>query len=247
MDRRKFIGSMVVWICILFVADSVFAENPQEARKGTISVTGNASEDYPPDNAEIVLAIENTALAVSRATQDNKTITEKVIRKMKELINKDEGDTIKTASYSIQPLYEYDQPARKNKFIGYKVINQVAVQTKQINDVGRFIDGAVEEGANRVDNISFTLSDNREYCKRLLEKATERAASEAEVVARSLGTKIAGAKDASVSCSSEMPRPVYRFGIAREETVMAQSATPVEAGTIKLQASVSTVFYIDNK
>lgn len=247
MKRQGFIGLLTILLCIMLVTTTKSAETQQDDKRGTISVTGTASENYPPDTSEIILAIENTAMTVSQATQKNNTISEKTINRLKKILKPEEGDTIKTSSYSLQPTYEYDQNSRKNKFIGYKVTNQLTVKTKQLMNVGKLIDSATEEGVNRVDNISFTISDNKDICKHLLRQAAERAKSEAEVVAQSLGTKLVGIKDISTTCSSEMHRPVYQFGMVQEEAMMAKSVVPVEAGTINLQSTVRVVFYIDSQ
>jgi hypothetical protein len=177
------------------------AESQGEDKRGTVSVTGTATENYPPDNAVLVIAIENTSNTVSQVTQKNNAISEKVISGVKKLMKSDAGDEVKTSSYSIESVYEYDQVTRRNKFIGYKATNQITVKTKQIANLGRFIDSAVEQGVNRVDNISFSLSDTKGFCKSLLQQATEQARSDAEVVAQSLGTRIVGIKDVSASCS----------------------------------------------
>jgi uncharacterized protein YggE len=245
--RRQGVNVLLcICLFILLAINTARAENQLNDKRGTISVTGTASENYPPDTAEIILATETTAMTVSQAAQKNNTLSEKVINRLKKIIKPEESDTIKTSSYSLQPAYEYDQTANKNKFIGYRVTNQITVRTKQIADVGKFIDSATEEGVNRVDNISFTISDNSDYCKRLLRQATERARSEAEVVAQSLGTKIVGVKEASSSCGTEMHGPVYQFGMAQEDVMMAKRGAPVEAGTLILQGSVRTVFYLDS-
>ena len=121
------------------------------------------------------------------------------------------------------------------------------MKTKQISNAGKFIDSAVEEGANRVDNINFTLSDNRGFCKPLLQEATENAKSEAEIVAQSLGAKIAGIKDVASSCGTEMHRPIYQSAIAQDEAMTAKSQVSVEAGAIMLLGTVRAVFYLDSK
>jgi uncharacterized protein len=234
-------------IGIMLAVPAAAAESRGEDKRGTVSVTGTATDNYPPDTAVLVLAIENTSGTVSQVSQKNNAISEKVISGVKKLLNSDAGDEVKTSSYSLEPVYEYDQGTRSNKFIGYKAVNQITVKTKQISNLGRFIDSAVEQGVNRVDNISFSLSDTKVFCKSLLQQATEQARSDAEVVAQSLGTRIVGIKDISASCGGEMPRPPYRFGIAAQEAVAAKSATPVEAGTLMLQGTVSAVFYIDGQ
>ncbi|RJQ49650.1 MAG: DUF541 domain-containing protein [Nitrospiraceae bacterium] len=234
---------VVFCIGVMIIGSIAAAEQQGEEKRGTVSVTGTATENYPPDTAAVVLAIENTAGTVSQATQMNNAISEKVISGIKKLMKPNAWDEVKTSSYSLEPLYEYDQGARRNKFMGYKAINQITVKTKQISNVGRFIDSAVEQGANRVDTISFSLTDTKGFCKGLLQQATEQARSDAEVVAQSLGTKIAGIKDISASCGGESPRPLYRIEMAAE----VKSATPVEAGTLMLQGTVRAVFYIDGQ
>ena len=243
MTERRLTALLCLFFCAFISIDMTFAESRHDDTRGTISVTGTASGNYPPDTVEIVLAIETTANNVSQAMQKNKTSADKVISVLKELISKAEEDTIKTSFFSLQPLYEFDKAAGKNRFIGYKATNQVTVRSTQITDVGKFIDGATDAGANRVDDIRFTLLDDGSYCKHLLRQATERARSEADAVAESLGTEITGIKDVSASCGSETQRPLYRFGMAGEEAMAAKSPTPVEAGTVVLISSVRAIFY----
>lgn len=247
MERQKLIGLLTILFCIALNTNTVSAEIRQDDRRGTISVTGTVSENYPPDTLEIVFAIENSAMTVAQAIQSNNLISEKVVTRLKKQIKNEQSDVIKTTSYSVQPNYEYDQIARKNKFTGYRIINQITLKTKQISNAGKFIDSAVEEGANRVDNINFTLSDNRGFCKPLLQEASENAISEAEIVAQSLGAKIVGIKDVASSCGTEMHRPIYQSGIALDEAMTAKSQVSIEAGAIILLGTVRVVFYLDSK
>ena len=142
----KFPVLMFLCIIIIFTNHSVFAIELPDSTKGTISTTGTASNSYPPDAAEIILAVETTEKTVSQATQKNNTISEKVINSLKAIIDKDKGDMIKTSSYSIHPKYEYDNTRKNNNFIGYQVINQITVKTSKINDIGELIDSATEQG-----------------------------------------------------------------------------------------------------
>ena len=246
MESKRFTGLLTLLFCIALSTYAISAENLQDDKRGTISVTGIASENYPPDTAEIVFAVENGAMTVAQAIQTNNIISEKVINSLKILLSAGQGDTIKTTSYSIQPTYEYDQITRKNKFKEYRVINQITLRTKQISNAGKFIDRAVEDGANRVDNIIFSLSKSRNYCKPLLQDATESAKSEAETVAQSLGAEIVGIKDIISSCGTEIPRPVYQLGMARDEAVAVKSQVSVEAGAITLNGTVRIVFYLNS-
>lgn len=247
MERQRFTGLLTILFCIALNTNTISAETRQDDNRGTISVTGTASENYPPDTAEIVFAIENSAMTVAQAIQSNNLISEKVIKRLKKQIKAEQGDAIKTTTYSLQPTYEYDQIARKNKFMGYRIINQITLKIRQISNAGKFIDSAVEEGANRVDNINFTLADNRGFCKSLLQEAAENAKSEAETVAHALGAKIVSIKDVASSCGTEMNRPIFQLGMAQDEAMTAKSHVSVEAGAIILNGTVRVVFYLDSK
>jgi uncharacterized protein YggE len=245
MNKIKFPALVLLCIIIILTNHTIFAKAPLDSTKGTISTTGTASKNYPPDTAEIILAIETTARTVSQATQKNNTISEKVINTLKAIIHQVKGDMIKTSSYSISPKYEYDNTKKKNIFIGYLVANQISVKTSKINDIGKLIDSATEHGSNRVHNINFTISDDNKYCEELLDKATKRGKFEAEVVARSLGIAITGIKSVSSSCSKFNQPPVYPRGNA-QESLKSRSVASIEPGSIKLVGSVSLVFFIDN-
>jgi len=229
----------------MFISHTVFAKVLPDSTKGTISTTGTSSNNYPPDTAEIILAIESRAKTVSQATQKNNDTSENVINALKTIIDKAKGDMIKTSSYSIHPKYEYEKIRKKNIFIEFLVTNQITVKTGEIKDVGKLIDSATERGSNRVHNINFTIADDNNFCEQLLDEASKRGKREAEIVARSLGTEITGIKSVSSSCSDFNQPPIYPRGFA-QEALASRSVPSIEPGSIKLVGSVSLVFFIDN-
>ena len=245
MIKNKFPGLILICIILILTSHNIFAIELPDSTKGTISTTGTAVNNYPPDTAEIILAIETRAKTVSQATQKNNDASEKVINALKKIIDKAKGDMIKTSSYSIHPKYEYDKTRKKNIFIEFLVTNQITVKIGEIKDVGKLIDSATERGSNRIHNINFTIADDNNYCEQLLDKAAKRGKREAEIVARSLGTEITGIKSVSSSCSDFTQPPIYPRGFA-QEALTSRSVPSIEPGSIKLVGSVNLVFFIDN-
>jgi len=94
MIKIKFPVLILICIIIIFASHNISAIELPDSTKGTISTTGTASESYPPDTAEIILAIETTEKTVSEATQKNNAISEKVINALKAIIDKSKGDMI---------------------------------------------------------------------------------------------------------------------------------------------------------
>jgi uncharacterized protein YggE len=227
----------IIHLSLLCPADS--AEVPSVS-SGTISVTGTAFDYYSPDTVEIVLAVESRNISASGAAENNRTIMDKVITKLKRIIDS-EQDTIKTISYNLQPRHEYDRKQEKSILVGYTATNQISVKTKKIDKAGDIIDSAISSGANRVQSINFSIVDTKEFCRILLSKAAKNAREEADTVASSFDTKITGVKDVSSSCSTHEQRPVIRYDMMQEKAI-ARASTPIEAGDIRLTATVRTVF-----
>jgi uncharacterized protein YggE len=220
----------------------------RDDRRGTISVTGEAKEYYRPDTAIITLGVETKGATASGAAAENSRRAEQIIDALKALISPAAGDSIKTSSYSLQPVYEYDTQRKKNLLTGYMVRNLVTVKTKKTGSAGSIIDKAVESGANNVQGVGFTLSDRKELCDSTLKKAAERAKEEATRVARLLGTEISGVKSISSSCGSEGPRPLlYERALTAKSVPGAASETVIEPGDIALNAAVGVVFYLKEK
>jgi uncharacterized protein YggE len=214
--------------------------------KGTISVTGEAREYNTPDTALMTLGVETTGKTVSETVAENNKRSEGVVSALKSLISPAAGDSIKTSSYAIQPVYEYDNVKKKSILTGYRVLNQVTVRTKKIEIAGKIIDNAIQSGANQVQSISFMLSEEKEYCEGVLRKAAEGAKREAFFVARTLGTTISGIKSISPSCGRQ-PQPIHRQPVMEMKMAAAAPETALEAGDVVVSATVNVVFYINKQ
>jgi uncharacterized protein YggE len=210
----------------------------------TISVTGEAKEYYKPDIAVVTLGVETRGATASGAAAENGKRAAQIIAALKGLINPAAGDSIKTSSYSLQPAYEYDAEHKKSLLTGYIVRNLVTVRTKKMEAAGSIIDKAVQNGANSVAGLSFTLSDGKEMCDSTLKKATERAKKEAAYVARLLGKEISGVKSISSSCGSQAPHPLYERALMAGSIPGAAPETVIEPGDIGVNATVGVVFYL---
>ena len=68
-------------------------------------------------------------------------------------------DSIETLNFSVYPEYVTDDRGENPRVRGYRVTNQVSLKTRRLDAVGTLIDAALEAGANRVEGISFGLSD----------------------------------------------------------------------------------------
>jgi uncharacterized protein len=243
--KKPLISFIALALFVLYCPFNAIAKAEQETPRGSITVTGQASDSFIPDSVFITVSVETVKKTVSESVADNSQKAEKVISGLKKLINETDGDYIKTTSFNVDPVWEYDKSKDKSFLTGYRVVNQIKVKTKQIKTAGKIIDSAVSSGANNVQNINFAIENNREYCKSLLVKASQNAREQADVVAKTFGSSIEGIEAASVSCGTESVYPQYETYMAKSIAVDSVS-TPVESGTIKMNASVNVKFYLAN-
>jgi len=212
--------------------------------RSTISVSGTAYETQVPDTAIITLGVETRAKDVTLATSQNSKKANQIISAVKPLLNIQRGDSIKTSSYTVRPYYEYNKSSQKNEIQGYIVENKVIVKTYNIQQIGNIIDKAIQNGANNVQNLDFSLENKDKCCQSVVQKAARSARAEAEALAAALGVKITGIKSVSSSCGGEFARPMamYLKGSANKE--MDAISTPIEPGDMKIQGNVNIEFYI---
>jgi uncharacterized protein YggE len=184
----------------------------------TITVTGTATTSVSPDIVILQFGVDTEAKTAQDAISANSQAMDSIVTAVTSLgITKDE---ISTASFSIYPVYNYSVPEpytgiQKTILTGYKASNTLFVKTSKLSLAGKIIDAAVGAGANRVDNVSFSLSPGMQQSAQndLISKAVVDAKSKAEKALDPLGKKITGVKTVNLSnFNIPPPRPMYYAG-----------------------------------
>ena len=128
----------------------------------TISVSGSATASSNPDTLIIVLGVESEAKTANESLSQNSNSLNSVISSLSN--SGISEDDIQTSNFSIYPLYDSikDTDGNWQQILnGYRVSNILSIQTEKIDSAGDIIDAAVSSGANRIDNVSFQLSDDK--------------------------------------------------------------------------------------
>ena len=221
--------------------------------RGYVTISASSNKELTPDLAEISISVVTSdSKSMQKATAENKEISGKVYSALKEMINPENGDYVKTANFSANPVYTYSSNNKRN-LDKYEVSNTVIVHTKSIDKAGDMIDKAISLGATDVSNLSFTLSKYEKECDDLLSIATQRARSQADSIVKAAGSSITGVKSISGSCSpNASSRVSYRNMMlsakAADSAAEAGSAygeaIPLQAGAIKIYANVNASFFV---
>lgn len=227
----------------------VIVNNTDQANK--LTVTGTSELDVQPDEAELNFAIETNDTDAKKAQSQNADITSAVMAALKAAgVQQDE---LETTGYQLYQQRDWiGDETVKGVIIPqyrdyYKASNTIKLTSKNLDKLGTYIDLAVQAGANRVDNIVFTLSKPKQGAvkQQALSEASRIAKEKAQALAD--GTGVSLGKLSSVSENSYNFYPVNRYFGAEAASAKDMGAavpTPITPGTVNVQASVSVSYKI---
>ena len=205
----------------------------------TLTMSGVGSAQIAPDMAEITLGVVTEAKDAARAHADNAAQAARVQNAVKAL-GIAERD-IQTTRYDFEPVYDVKDNGR-SVTTGYTVTNAVVVKVRNLANVGKVIDAALANGANRVDSLEFSASDPRAAKNAALADAARDARSKADAVARALGVRIVRVLNVYADAQSHTPRNYMPMMMAKEAY---DAATPIAAGELSYEASVNISYVIE--
>jgi len=219
--------------------------------ENTIYVTGSAVASSSPDTLIIVLGVESEAKTANQSLSQNSNTLNSVITS---LTNSGiSQDDVQTSNFRIFPIYDSIKDSNGNYqqiLIGYRVSNILSIQTEKIDSAGSIIDSAVSSGANRVDNVSFQLSDDKmqRISDGLIAEAIEDATQKAEKALVPLKQKIVGVKSVvihdNIMSYYDSPMRASFDGLVMESSI---KSAPIMSGDEEIRTDVSVVFYISSE
>ena len=205
----------------------------------TLTMNGVGSAQIAPDMAEITLGVITEAKDAAKAHSDNAAQAARVQAAIKAL-GVAERD-IQTTRYDFSPIYDVKDNGR-SVTTGYTVTNAIVVKVRNLANVGKVIDAALANGANRVDSLEFSASDPSAAKDAALADAARDARSKADAVARALGVRIVRILNVYADAQSPAPRNFMPMMMAKEAY---DAATPISAGELSFEASVNISYVIE--
>ncbi len=153
----------------------------------TISAAGQGEVFVKPDIAQISFTIQKEKISLLDAQNEASVASNKLTNFLKS--SGIEEKDIKTTNYSISPRYDYLENTGRI-FRGYDVSETIEVKIRKIDDTGKILSGAANNGADQVGQVSFTIDDQEAVKRQAREKAIIDAKQKADKLANDLGLKI---------------------------------------------------------
>jgi hypothetical protein len=239
--NRRSSGLAVCGAAVLAVsAARAWAQDPDELgskpKPPFVRVSASESVDAAPDQAEIDVGVVTQAKTAAKAASENAKRVDEVLSKIRSAGGKEAE--IRTAGYTINPDYRSGE-GQAPEITGYTASNVVHVKIRRLDRVSGIIDAATGGGANTVQSLRFTLKDEGPVRADALRGAARKARAEAEAAASALDQKIGRVLSIDVG-SAEIVFPERGMLMAAR----AAPPTPIEPGTIQVQARVTVTFEI---
>jgi uncharacterized protein len=237
---------MVPALALIAACSTAIAQPPLprpalSARPATLEVTGRARVSETPDRVYIDIGVTTQARDSEAAVSQNATRLAAVIAAVKR--GAGPGTQLTTTEYSISPIYHYPRDGGTATLAGYTASNVVRIRLDDLERIGRVIDAATRAGSNNVQDIRFALRDEQAARTEALRQAALNARQDAEALAGGLGLRIVRVLSASEQSPEIRPLPIYAR--AMRLAVAQAPATPVEAGTIDVNATVTLTVEVE--
>ena len=210
-------------------------DGPNANGTATIQVSATGQVEAEPDQALVRVAVVATG---EDATTARDRLAENVSTLRDALREAGIGDDqIRTAYFDLSQRHERTPDGGEPT--GYQATQAFEITLSNVSRTGEIIDVAVNNGANRVEGIEFTLADEtrRELRADALRQALTNARADAETLADASNLAITGYEVLSTGEGGFTP---YRAELATAEA--ADAATSVEPGPVTVTASVSVTY-----
>jgi uncharacterized protein YggE len=221
-------------LAVAMLAVPALAQTPPPA----ISVTGEATVQVAPDQAQVDGGVATDAKTAREASDTNNAAMGKVLLALKGA-GIDEKD-YQTSRLSLQPQYAPNRSG-PSPIVGYRASNRVTIRIRDVTKLANMIDVLVGAGANDIGGINFTVSQASKLLDEAREQAISDARRKAQIYAKAAGITIGEPLSITEEGSGT---PVFRAKVAGG---MTASAAPVAQGEETLSVTVHVSWAIKPK
>lgn len=232
--------AILLALLLCLVSASAWAEETD------LKVTGTGVISVLADQVSVTLGVTET-------NEDVKTAQETVNAKINAICDAliaagVEKKNIGTDRISIYAEYSDSSILRNGgELTGYTASNTITIQSRDIDQVGTYIDLAFEAGANTLESIDFSSSDTEQAKLDALKLAVENARGKADAIAEALGMQVGSVVQVTENGSYSYGAYASGAKMMNSRLEPADAATVLHAATLQVQAQVEIEFELIGK
>jgi uncharacterized protein YggE len=203
-----------------------------------INVSGEGKIKVSPDQAAITVSIETKGTKAADVKEENDKKMDAILKFIKKAtIAKEDFQTLRV---SLNPNYDYEK-----KKHNYVATQSLQILLKDLYKYDELMEGLVNEGINRIDNVEFKSSKITQLQSDARKLAVKEAKAKAEDFVSVLGQKVGKAILISDNSQTYNPQPrMYAMKAMAMDGVEAPRET-LAVGEIEITANVSVSFILE--
>jgi uncharacterized protein YggE len=186
--------------------------------------------------AQIQVGVVTEAPLAAKALKDNNEAMARLFSTLdgRGIARKD----VQTSNFSVVPQYKRGPHGEQlPEVVGYRVSNQVAVKVRKLDSLGQVLDEVVQQGANQVQGVSFSVAEPTPLLDDARRKAMADARRKAELYAKEAGVAV-GRVLLIQEGTPHLPGPILS-GLAR-----AEAGVPIAEGEQEFGAGITVTYAI---
>lgn len=197
---KNYLGASVIIAVLVFayaalVAASAYSRIIEPASFRSFSVSAESKKVAIPDVAETTFsAITEGGQDIANLQKENSEKTNKIVSFVKS--QGVDAKDIKTQNYSIEPRYENLICPRgatvcpPPQIVGYTIRSSYLLKIRDFEKISVIVGGVVQNGANSVSGLSFTIDDPTMVENEARTEAITKAKAKAEFIAQAGGFRL---------------------------------------------------------
>lgn len=236
MRRRVLVGTLVV----LALAAPVRAQQPPEGERPAITVTGEGIVRAEPDRAVLRFGIVTRSDSAEAARRENARAAASAMNAVRELGVPDED--LRLESLVLYPDQQRDPDTGEVRAVTYEAQRTLVVQVDSLGLVPTLVARVVQQGANRLDGLSYELAERDSARNAALREAVRDARAKAELLASTVDAELGPVWRVSEQ-SFDMPAPaMMRMEAPARGGQAAPEPDAYAPGRVEVRATVHVVW-----
>jgi len=225
-------------VLILGVLWMTMSYSQEQKQIPMINVSGEGKIKVTPDQAAITVSIETKGTKAADVKEENDIKMDAILKFIKKAtIAKEDFQTLRV---SLNPNYDYEK--KKHNYIATQSLQ---ILLKDLSKYDELMEGLVNEGINRIDNVEFKSSKMKQLQSDARKLAVKEAKAKAEDFVSVLGQKVGKAILISDNSQTYNPQPrMYAMKAMAMDGVEAPRET-LAVGEIEITANVSVSFILE--
>ncbi|WP_176428373.1 MULTISPECIES: oxidative stress defense protein [unclassified Vibrio] len=215
-----------------------FGSMAQEMNFPHLSTTGYGEVVAVPDMAEFSVKVVESTLTAEQAKRAVDKVVEAFVARLKE--SGVTSQQISSSNLYLVPQYHYPKSG-KPELVGYQATRSVTVEVEDLSQLNQYLDVALGEGINQVDNIQLKVRNQEQY----QQQARLAAIQDANIKALSLaeGFKLKLGDVWQIDYNSPSVQPIMMRAMAMDAKSESNS---YQDSTLIIRDRVDVVYQLNN-